>query len=259
MKTEALALKRCWHFSAAFSSQPYACSLFGEGYAEIYPYTGISFVQGRRCRKEAGFLLTALFPILALGTLFLAGSLDALLRAQEKEALQSRLDICAVRLAVSRKHLLERLVDWNSALRLSIKEINLARGIMILAGPEGAAAGSGAESVLLELNHGLAKLQDGALALHTGEEMNQMNCAPSPFSKTFAFCTASPPLLLSFQREKTFFPDVDGALVQKGSARELANIRCQGRPSSGKALATKLVVRGDGTLSRKNFTDAYLQ
>lgn len=204
---------------------------------------------------ESGFLLVFLAPLLLLLLAFLLGSVKVAWSTQETVALQSRLDLCAVRLVEGRKSLLESLVKTNRALRLTVLGIYASRSVKA-AGPAGAVLGGASEATLLRLNHSLSLAQDAELRLAGAVETRRLRCEGTRFSaRVPARCAPFPPLALALRREKTLFPDVKGILVHRQPAsRNLARFRCWGG-----SRAAALKISGSGRLATGGFRDTYVE
>lgn len=257
---EVSHLKPYWLFSPAFPLRLFARSASGGACKKICKHTSASCKHGESCAcRQEGFLLLLLVPLLGLFSLFFAGSLDSILRAQERDALQARVDVCAVRLALARERLLDRLASWNQALLLTVTGIYVARGIRVVGGPVGAGIGGTAEAALLKLNHSLARLQEAALVAATLQEAHGVSCAQNDFSRGLAICKLSPGARGSVRRKKTLFPDVQGALTHRKPSAALALISCTGYPRRGAALRTRLQIQGDPALTKTGFRDSYAE
>lgn len=191
-----------------------------------------------------------LLPLLLLIATFLAGSLQLVALAQKKTALESRLDVCAVRLATSRENTLKRLAEINAGLRINIKAIYAARAA--LASGIGAAAAAASLPALMSTNRGLALLEQGFLLQKTALEASLGRCASSHFSREPALCTSSPPLPTALRREKTLYADVLGPYVHLRRSEPLAKVRCWGGPKEA-----KLSILGDADLKSLDYRDEY--
>lgn len=203
---------------------------------------------------EKGFLLVFLCPLLLVGLLFLAGSVEVIRRSQAKVALQSRLDVCAVELAVGRQKLFRSLTSTNRWMRITATGIAMARGAMLLTGPVGAMlSGMGMRAMML-LNRALALEQQIEIAAATGKEALRLICRSNQFSREMASCWASPPLLSHLIREKTLFPDVNGPIVFRKSGRDLSLVRCMAL-----SARTEIRIEGDPTLTKKGWEESYAQ
>ncbi len=174
--------------------------------------------------------------------------------AQAKTALQSRLDICAVRLATDRKQTLKKVAATNAGLRATVVGIYVARGAM-LAGPIGAITGGATLAVLLRTNQTIALVQQGILAAAEARELFHLRCEANQYSGSFAACVPNPPLELALHREQVLFPDVKGAYVHRKRGSKLAGFRCSG----GKGQATTLEITGDPKLLGDEFRDKYVE
>lgn len=246
--------RRLWHRCRPFYLLWPQPSRSGRGSPLNYGHTTAFWRQGRPCAKEGGFLLMPLSALLLLFLTLMFGSLKVILKSQQRDALQSRLDLCAVQLATRRERLLERLTLWNLGLETTIYGIYVARGIRI-AGPIGAIAGGASETMLLQLNHSLALAQKGALTTGIAMETINTRCNPTHFSDEPAFCVVSPPLSHSLRREATLFPDLEGPMVHRNTTTELVRMSCR----AGRSLKSTLSVQGDTRLRKTGFTDVYLE
>lgn len=203
--------------------------------------------------SDKGFLVAGLLPALLLLLSALAGLLDISWRAQNRVAMQSRLDICAVKLALKRERSLEGLARLNGALRATVVGIYAARGVAVVSGPIGLALGKGAEAALLAANKALAASQNSLILAGTASELAGSRCASTPFSSPPAACLITPLLAKALHREATLFPDVEGSLAHQNPAQSaLARVRCRGKFS-----AATLAIRGDAGLRETRFTDVY--
>jgi hypothetical protein len=201
---------------------------------------------------EAGFLLIFLLPLILLLGAFFLGSLEVALQTQTRVALQSRLDVCAVRLAVHREQVFKRLSQMNTSLEITVKGIYTARGLSIVPGVGEAALAS--EEALLKANIFIAKGQDLLLAKAAAYEAVQLHCAASPFSKELTLCATTPRFLTGLKRRKTLFPDVLGSLEIDSSGQELSQVHCEGPHE----LSTNIAIQGDPKLRKNWFKDEYL-
>ncbi|HEY8280053.1 MAG TPA: hypothetical protein VIH99_10535 [Bdellovibrionota bacterium] len=231
-------------------------SFSGEASSSGWPSTTLSLRRERRgaLAGEAGFFLPLLASLLLLLLVLLLGGLRIAASSQAAMALQSRLDVCAVRLAEGRKRLLEQLVRSNRALELTVVGVYASRGVK-LAGPIGAVVGGLSEAALLQANRGLAFFQTGAIQWTRSREATILRCPSSPFSASEAFCLTLPELGSAFRRERTLFPDVAGALTSSVRTPGLARILCRG----GRRLRTTVVVRGDSRLRNGGFRDEVVE
>ena len=206
-------------------------------------------------KSENGFLLLFLCPLLLLAFLFLAGSIKLMEQTQERVATQSRLDACAVEIAVGRKQLFGRLAKTNRWISLTGKGIAVARGLMVLAGPAGALAGRLGEQGLLVANRAAFLEQELEIHAMAARELGRINCKADRFSKVRALCQASPFLEGAFRREQPLMPDVKGVVHLKSMEPEVTKVRCYSL--QWPPLKTVLLVKGDPALEQKEFTDAY--
>jgi hypothetical protein len=179
------------------------------------------------------------------------GSAWLVRRIQARVAMQSRLDICAVRIVAGRKRLLEEIVWTNRVLEGTKVSIYAARGAKAVAGPVGAVFGTMTEAALLVLNRATAIGQEARLLAAEAVELSARLCAATPYSRGTAFCAVRPGVRGSLQRESTIFPDVRGPLRHRGRG-PLLRADCR-----GDALRTQLVLEGDPDLERTDFMDRY--
>ncbi len=192
-----------------------------------------------------------LAPLVLLLTAFFLGSLRAAESAQARVALQSRLDVCAVRLAVARERLLKQISRTNTALEVNIAAIYAGRAAMAI--PGAGAGAAAAVQALLAVNASLAASQTGLLALAQAREVSAIRCAPDSYSVELAGCFANPPVASAFERNATLFPDVKGTLAfRDAGSGDLAKIRCASR-----GLVTTLAVARNG--AGGDFHDVYRQ
>lgn len=133
--------------------------------------------------------MAALLLLFLLLTLFL-GTAALVRRTQEKIALQSRLDICAVRIVQRRKNLLKEVAHLNTAIRATVYGTYVARGLIIVTGPAGRIVGGLGVKGLVKLNRTLARWQDVRIKLAAGMEALDTYCRPTPYSESPAFCRA---------------------------------------------------------------------
>lgn len=217
------------------------------------PHTGRW--QGNGQRNQRGFLLLFLCPLLLLAFLFLAGSIRLISQTQERVATQSRLDACAVEIAVGREQLFQRLAETNRWIGLTGKGIAIARGLMVLAGPAGALAGRIGEQGLLLANQGAYLEQELEIHAMTAKELGRIHCKEDRFSRVRALCQASPLLEAAFKRDQPLMPDVKGEVHLQATEPEVSKVRCYS--VQWPPLKTVLVVKGDPGLKEKEFTDVY--
>lgn len=203
---------------------------------------------------ERGYLLLFLCPLLLLALLFLAGTVEIISRTQRKVALQSRLDICAVELAVGRKKLFEHLASTNDWLRITGTGIAMARGAMILGGPAGVLFGKMGEQALLLANRATALEQDLQIHATRAKELLRVRCRATNFSRESAFCVATPSLVSALRRNATLFFDVKGAMEFRSVKTELTKVNCRTL-----SLRTEIRLTGDPTLTKGEFREAYTQ
>jgi hypothetical protein len=210
---------------------------------------------GRRTARfhgERGFLLTLLVPVLALFALFFLGTLRFTARAQARVALQSRLDVCAVRAAVARERLYGRLAKTNEGVNSTKLAIYAMRAAALVPGA-GEVALAGQEA-LLTLNKSLAAAEDAMELVGETEELGMLRCKATHYSSEQATCVATPPLVTALEHEETLFPDVRGPIQHRSGSKRLATIRCFGWGG----MNTTLEVRGDSKLRNwKGYEDAY--
>lgn len=206
--------------------------------------------HGRRS-CEQGFALLTLCLLLSIFLLALAGTVRIVGLSQAKVAMQSRLDICALGLALGRKKHLEEIVQTNRLLQITVTGIYMARGAEILGGPVGKLFGKIGEEGLLAANRSLAAWQDARSLLQNAREWKRVVCSPTPFSSGPAFC--SPPGDYLF-RKSTLFRDVKGTLQVRAATSTLARFHCQ-----GEKRAATILIQGKPDLSESHFTDAYEQ
>lgn len=244
--------KLCSPFRRPFFWAPARRSCSGEAWKPGCTSTASSSARAKACGAGSrGFLLVSAAPLLLLLLIGLAGLLKVARAAQAAVALQARLDVCAVRLAVARAATLSRLVRANQGLRLTALGIYAARGAKA-AGPVGAVLGGASELALLRMNHGLALYQEGERLRASALELAGLACAAGRYSREPAWCLAQPPLASALRREQALFPDVKGPLVHREGGRRLARFRCGG----GRRLTT-IELRGTSDLSKTNFSDHY--
>lgn len=221
---------------------------FGTGFAAASTKQTAS---GRRAgRSERGFVMLLLCPVLTLALLFFAGSVATVRSAQRRVALQSRLDICAVRAAAERKQVLARITETNQQIRWTVTAISMARGASLVTGPIGAVALRVGQAALVRANGALALWQEKQLALAAAGEWRRSLCTPTPYSDTSAYCLSRPPIRAALRREKTIFIDVRGPLVHAGQSTH----RC-----FADGLVSTVELTGDPALREKRFRDQYRQ
>ncbi len=254
MREDPSRSKQCSCFQRRFYWPPSPASCSGGASSKPSTNTEASREAASSSCAQGGFLLVFLLPLLLLLASFLAGSLDAAWRSQAKVALQSRLDVCALRMALERKSTLRKLVRGNQAISLTVAGIYAARGAKA-AGPVGAVLGTASEAVLLRMNGALSAMQDTQLAIAGGKELMRLRCEPGQFSKEPATCLPEPPLLSALRREQTLFPDVKGALVHRNQGGALASFRCR----SGSRSAAAVELRGGERLRNDDFKDGWTE
>lgn len=242
------------HSLPAFVFWPYAPSAdlpSGAASAIGSKKTKNSLPKGARS-AERGFLLLLLLPTLLLALAFLAGTVKVIQFSQQRIAMQSRLDLCALRLVQARRELAVSLVAQNRVIRTTALGIAMARGLSILGGPAGKLLGTLGEAGLLRANQAAAAWQEAKVAHLQAKELLLLRCAPTPYSQKLAACWAQPSIRQALRRAPALFPDVKGAM--EFVAAPLGRARCEG----GK-LSTKMRLEGDQKLIHANFTDAYEQ
>lgn len=207
----------------------------------------------RSCaRADSGSVLVGTLLVIWLLLIGLLGTAWIIRKTHRRTALQSRLDICAVRLAEARKNLLADLTHWNLTVQATKYGIYAVRGVKLL-GPGAAALGGMGEIALLQMNRAAALAQEASSFKTQAKEFAGAACAPTPYSRETAFCLVTPATRLALTRTKTIFADVRGPLRHAGTKRSLAEIRCR---SLGNA-ETRIAVAGDPELFTANFTDRY--
>jgi hypothetical protein len=211
---------------------------------------------GKRARSrphESGFLLLSLVASIAvLSALFLA-SLEVAWSAQRRVALQSRLDVCAVKLALARERLLERLTETNAPLEATVLGIYAARAVSAV--PIVGAISAADAQALVVANQLLAAGQDAIVLAGAAREAAGLVCQPDAYSREPAWCLVTPPPPGAFARRTTLFPDVKGTLAHRSGEEAVAKVRCRGGRGAG--METELAVRGDAGLREKGFRDVY--
>lgn len=195
--------------------------------------------------------MAALLLLFLLLTTFL-GTAALVRRMQDRIAMQSRLDICAVSLLQKRKNLFHEIAELNRFIRLTVYGVSVARGLTVVTGPVGRVFGGLSEKALVQLNRTLAQTQDARVALAVAVESMNAVCPSTAYSKGPAFCRAGPSLAGSFVRERTIFPDLRGAKRLKSSASRVSHVECRG----GRML-TRIRLEGDPTLEKGSFQDRY--
>lgn len=229
----------CWALCSTGASRP--------GWGN----TQISSKRDERSAAEQGSALVATLLLLWLMLSVFFGTALLVKVTQRRIALQSRLDICAVKMVVARRALLKELKTTNLALRLNVTAIYVARGA-VLAGPGGAAISAASVPALLSMNRTIAAAQNALLALAQTKELAGSFCSTTPFSKEPTFCRVEPPAR-AFVREKTLFPDVAGAMRTPPQTKSsLGRVFCAGRGAE-----TVLSISGDPTLTAGRFEDRY--
>jgi|GEM_PF-5138410 len=255
MKKAPSPSRPCWLFRPHFFLRAWRGCFFGKacsrGSKSTASFSGpgnVSCTEG-----QEGYLLLFLVPVLLLLTLFLAGSLKVAWKTQAKVALQARLDVCALRMALERKATLALLVRENQAITLTVLGIYAARGAKA-AGPVGAVLGGVSEAVLLRTNKSLALLQDSQLRIAGLKELGRFGCETGRYSREPAGCLPSPTLFKATSRNSTLFPDVKGTLRHERNGQALASFHCRG------GLASAAVeLRGNGDLLTDGFTDVWTE
>lgn len=193
-----------------------------------------------------------LVPLLAVFLLCFLGGIRLTVLAQNRVALQSRLDICAIERAVKRKNALQRIVELNQALDKSAKAIYAARAAVLTG--VGAAAGAAALPALLAVNQTAHRAQQALVYALTAKEAAASLCQPTQHSAERAGCLVTPLLASALAEKHALFPDVSEGVWQKAhSGEELAAVRCQAL----KRLKTKIVVLGQSGLLDHQFRDRY--
>lgn len=200
--------------------------------------------------RDSGFLLLFLTPLLLLACALLIGSYRIVTASQQRIAMQSRLDVCALSLLKKREALAGRLVSGNQVIRATTIAIYFARGLRIFTGPVGQAMGALSEQALVRLNQAAARWQDFELMRYQAMEMAGLRCGHTPFSRGTAFCLIAPALATATKREQTMMPDIAGPRVFLQAP--LARADCRGR-----GARTTLRLDGDISLTRADFRDRY--
>lgn len=200
--------------------------------------------------KNSGFLLLFLLPLLLLACGLLVGSHKIITASQQRIAMQSRLDICALSLIKKRQRLAHSLATGNQVIRASSTAIYFARGIRIFSGTVGQVLGGLSEQALLRLNQAAARLQDLELARYQAMELAGLHCGSTPYSKGSAFCLMLPALASATKREPALMPDVYGPRVFLRTP--LARADCR-----GKGARTVMRLEGDPLLTQPKFSDRY--
>lgn len=189
-------------------------------------------------------------PLLLLACALVMGSHRIVVASQQRIAMQSRLDICALSLLKKREALARSLVSGNQVIRATSVAIYFARGIRIFAGPVGQVVGGVGEQALLRVNQTAARWQDLQLMRYQAMELAGLRCGNTPYSRGPAFCLITPSLVSATKREKAMMPDIAGPRVFL--KKPLARADCRGR-----GARTTLRLDGDTTLTRANFSDRY--
>ena len=177
------------------------------------------------------------------------GSVKLVLHSQSKVALQSRLDICAVKRATAREQLYRSIARSNFYLQGTVYGIYAARGLRLLPGANIFAAVG--EQALLAANRAISAWQELQIVSTQAGELAGIRCAPTPFSKEPAFCTTSPGLRGVLRRKKPFFPDIKG--VYASPLKKLGRVNCL----ASLKMRTALEIRGDPELWQTNYDDTY--
>jgi hypothetical protein len=253
MKRAQSRWKHSWPFRRPFSWAPVLGFSSGVASRPGCTSTANSSARAKACGAGCrGFLLVSAAPLLLLLLIGLAGLLKVARAAQAEVALQARLDVCAVRLALARAAILSRLTRANQGLRLTALGIYAARGAKA-AGPVGAVLGGASEMVLLRMNHSLALYQEGERMRASAVELTGLACSAGRYSREPAWCLAQPSLAAALRREQALFPDVKGPLVHREGGRRLARFHCAG----GRRL-TGIELSGTSDLSKNDFSDHYV-
>jgi hypothetical protein len=189
---------------------------------------------------------------LSLALLFLLGTLKVVHQSHTKIALQSRLDICAVKHALGREQFLRQMARSNKYLRWSIRAVNLARGLRVagIIFPPAGMAGAMGEQAALRANEFISKYQDANVFGLQGAEAISLPCRATPFSAELAGCYITPLVQRALMREKPLFPDLRGEL--RWTKPELGKVTC----ASG-ITRTRIRISGDLNLSDPDYWDEY--
>jgi hypothetical protein len=228
---------------------PLPQAAFSSSSREGESFSGRAWRPGCRSTKasfppadSSGFLLLAFLPTLVLALLFLLGTARLVQLSQQRVAMQSRLDTCALALVQERRKLARRLSEGNRILELTAAAVAMSRGLRILAGPAGQLLGALGERGLVTLNRSTALLQEQQLALAGAKEAWLAVCRRSPYSRSPAFCRVSPSLSTALRRKPAMFPDLKGPLV--ALQLPLARAHCWGAGG----LETRIRLEGNSRL-----------
>jgi hypothetical protein len=170
--------------------------------------------------------------------------------SQQRIAMQSRLDICALSLIKKRERLAKSLAEGNQVIRTTALGIYSLRGLRILTGPLGQVLAGIGEQALLRMNQLAARWQDLQLSRYQAMEILGLRCQATPYSGGPAICLMAPALASATKREPALMPDVSGPRVFLRAP--LARADCR-----GKGARTILRLDGDPTLTRAEFSDRY--
>jgi hypothetical protein len=152
---------------------------------------------------------------------------------------------------VEREKLYRRLAELNTAIDLTVAGIVAARAAILVPGA-GQAAGA-SEEALLRANAALRAAGDSAVLAAATKEYAALRCAANSWSREEAACGTTPPLAMAFERARTPFPDVAGALHLRGG--KIGQVRCAGRGG----LVSQLALTGNPGLRPGVFGDRYEQ
>lgn len=206
---------------------------------------------GTRWRSEEGAFLVYLLLAAGLACLVFLGSVKLVLLSQRKVALQSRLDICAVKRATMREQLYRSLARSNFYLQGTVYGIYAARGLRLIPIPGIMVFGAVSERALLATNRALSGWQEMQVESTQVAELAGVRCERTPFSEQAAFCAMTPVLKRALKRKKPWFPDIRGVYVLQG--KKLGSVTCL----ASLTMRTTLEIRGDPELWESKYEDAY--
>jgi hypothetical protein len=167
-------------------------------------------------------------------------------------ATQARLDVCAVKLAVSREKFLRTMAVSNQYVHTTVMAVYVARGLMLvpivgeiaLIGQQGA----------VYANRAATLWQEAEILKQQATELKHARCEKTPFSDQPAFCVANPPVLaFALRRKRAFFPDIKH--VYEWKKRDLGWVSCH--LTRNPLLRTRLKIQGDLGLWKDDYSDVY--
>jgi hypothetical protein len=175
-----------------------------------------------------------------------------ILRSQKVIAIQSRLDICAVRYATSRERFFRGITLSNKVVHASMIATSIARGLMLI--PVVGEVAMVGQQLGKATNQVSGNWQLAQLGLQQLADAKHSLCEVSPYSEERIFCFGSHPVIAgSLKRGKAFFPDLFARFHYR--KENLGSVTCM--LASNPMFYTKLKLQGDTELQLDNYADTY--